>query len=272
MEQYGDAADEELLCIPRTSSGNYIARASIERCFEDRPVLRLALTDDFLTMREVERQVLIDNWLYDNVSQRLDALPRHLKSYAGMDFARSGDLSALVVLTEREDLTYDTPFVIEMRNVSFEAQRQILFAVLARLPHFAKIAMDSSGNGAWLGEITGLEFGERVEAVKFSEPKLLQIMPALKDAIENRRLVIPRHADILKDLRSIELIRGIPKVDPNKRYQGTDGKARHADTAVALALAVYAASGAGESAAGGLQNPVANINHARRRRTLWPVR
>lgn len=270
-----EQAAEELLCIPRAGGGSYIARASIERTQAPRPVLRLRVADDFLSRPEIERQIHIDTWLADEVSAYLMALPRHLKHFAGFDFGRSGDLSALVVLCEREDLTYDTPFILELRNVPHEAQRQLLVSVLGRLPHLEKVAVDASGNGSYIAESLGLHFGPRVEPIKFTESWYISHMPVLKDWIENRHLTVPQHADVMRDLQAIELVRGVPKVPADKRQMGSDGLPRHADSAVAMALAVYAArSGAGPAALQLQQaapfrghNPNAS-ERARRRR--WP--
>lgn len=269
-------ADEELHVIPSSGAGSYIARASIERCMvPDRPVIRLALEDEFLHLPEAERELRIEHWIRDELASHLDALPRHGKHVLGQDFGRSGDLSDIAVASEGDDLTYHVPFVVELRNVPFEAQRQIVFAIIDRLPHFVRAAFDAGGNGSYLAEVAEQRYYGKAEAIKFSEPWYIQHMPKLKDAIENQRLTLPRHADILRDLRAIELIRGVPKVDPNKRQKGSDGMPRHADAAIALALLWYAASEGGEEAAGGLQQPTRdrgrnpNASERARRRDPW---
>lgn len=255
MAQYGDAALEELLCIPASGSGSYISRQIIEAAMIDGPpLLRLSMTDEALTQRQIDRQIDVDNWLADYVNAHLDALPRHLKHYCGLDFGRSGDLSSLVLLTELENLSYRTPFILEMRNVMFELQRQIVFHVLGRTPHLQAGIFDASGSGAYLGEVAAQQFGDKIVALKLTENHYRDSMPKLKDWLENKRLLIVKHTDVMRDLRAIELIRGIPRVDPAKRHTGSDGKQRHADTAVALCLAVYAASGALAPAAGALDN------------------
>jgi phage FluMu gp28-like protein len=266
-------ADEELLCIARSNAGAYIARESIERCMADRPVLKLHLPDSFLSKREIERQIEMDQWIADQVSPHLDALPRHLRSYAGLDFARSGDLSALVVLTEREDLTYDCPFLVEMRNTPHEAQRQILFAVLGRLPRFTKICLDKGGNGSFLSEVCLTQFGEaKVEGVQLTQQFYIEHMAKMKAYIEERRVTLPRQADVLRDIRSVELINGVPKVDSGKRVQGVDGLMRHGDVAIALCLAIYAINAA-EPASAALDNSDASRIKQRteraRRSHLW---
>ncbi len=65
-------------------------------------------------------------------------------------------------------------------------------------------------------------------------------MPRLKAAFEDRTLVAPRDADILADLPAVRMEKGVAKVPDNAHTRGADGRDRHGDTAVALALAVFA--------------------------------
>lgn len=255
MEQYGEAGLEELLCVPSSASGMYISTASIEQCMiEGPPVLRLTLNESFMDKPQVERQIIVDQWIADEVSPHLDVMPTALRHFAGLDFGRSGDISSLVLLTEHEDLTYQTPFIIELRQVPFESQRQIVVAVLARTPHLIHAAFDRGGSGAYLEESVRLHFGDKIEGISFTERWYQTHFPKLKDWLENKRLRLPRHTDVLRDLKAVELIRGIPRIDPNKRHTGSDGFQRHGDTAIALVLAVYAASGSSEPAAGQMQH------------------
>lgn len=270
---YGDDAAEELDVIPSSDSTSYLSHQCIDQCMADGlPVLRLSVPREFIERSEIERQMFVDAWVQTEAEPYLSALPPHLKHFCGQDFARSGDVSALVVMTELETLRYRVPLVLEMRQVPFDNQRQVVFQVLSRLPHFTRGAFDSGGNGSYLAEQAQVRFPGRGEGVTFSEKWYREHMPRLKDWLEQKRLTIPRHADILRDLRAIELIRGVPKVDPAKRQVGTDGKPRHADSAVALALAVYAASGALEPAATGLAQATGRSAYrSDRGRRRWPV-
>ena len=66
-------------------------------------------------------------------------------------------------------------------------------------------------------------------------------MPAFQAAFQDAALLIPRDADVRDDLRALKLIKGVARIPENYKGKGADGKPRHADTAIALALA-YAAS------------------------------
>jgi len=48
-----------------------------------------------------------------------------------------------------------------------------------------------------------------------------------------------RDADVLADLRALQVIRGVPRL-PDVRAKGQDAGRRHGDAAIALALAFYA--------------------------------
>ena len=66
-------------------------------------------------------------------------------------------------------------------------------------------------------------------------------MPRFKAAFEDKTIDAPRDADILSDLRAVKMEKGIAKVPDTARNRGLDGRDRHGDTAVALALLIYAA-------------------------------
>jgi phage FluMu gp28-like protein len=66
-------------------------------------------------------------------------------------------------------------------------------------------------------------------------------MPGLKSAFEDDMLAIARDADHRSDLRAVKVDKGVAKVPDSARTTGADGKQRHGDYAVALALA-WAAS------------------------------
>ena len=62
----------------------------------------------------------------------------------------------------------------------------------------------------------------------------------LKGALEDETISLPRHDNVLADLRAIIQDKGVAKVPANARVEGADGDMRHGDIAVALALMVYA--------------------------------
>lgn len=240
FERYGDAADEELMCIPAKSGGIYLSRALVESVMSpDFPVIRLALGDDFLGRDEEIRKKIIRRWCDENLSSHLDAI-EHLPFYFGEDFGRTGDLTVIFPLLENPDLTLFTPFIIELRNIPFRHQEEILFYLLDRVPNLVKGAMDARGNGQYLAEVSCTRYGEkRIERVMLSESWYRENMPRYKSCFEEKRITLPKDGDILDDHLSLKMQNGIAKVPEGLRKKGRDGKPRHGDSAIAGALALY---------------------------------
>lgn len=239
---YGDHAAEELDVIPSSGSGAYLTRAQIEACMvEGIPVLRLAQPDAFSLLAAHLRQGEVQDWCEQQLLPHLLALDPQQDHFFGEDFARSGDLTAIWPLAQTKTLDLVTPFVVELRNVPFEQQKQILFYLVSRLPRFRSGAMDARGNGQYLAEVAMQKFGPtRIAQVMLSTEWYRENMPPFKAAIEDRSLVLPKDADVLADLRTVRMEKGVAKVPDNARVRGSDGRDRHGDTAIALALATYA--------------------------------
>lgn len=238
---YGDAASEELDCIPRASGGRYLARTLLEaRTDADIPVVRWTLPDDFVDRSEHERVEHIATRCREELAPLLATLPERWRAYLGMDFGRSGDLSVLWPVLIRDDLSRRTPFVLELRNVPFSAQQQVLWWLCDGL-RAAGVALDARGNGQHLAEITRQRYGASVVAeVMLSEGWYREHMPRLKAALEDAQLDLPRDAQILDDLRALEVVRGVARV-PDHR-SGSRTAPRHGDAAIAVALALFAAA------------------------------
>jgi len=65
-------------------------------------------------------------------------------------------------------------------------------------------------------------------------------MPKMKAAFEDGEITIPKDADVLADLRAIQVDKGVPKVPDKGHTKSTDGGQRHGDAAVAICLAWFA--------------------------------
>lgn len=239
---YGDDAAEELDVIPASGEGAFLTRTLIESCMDDAiPVVRWAVPAGFAQSSKHSREGECDDFCR-TLDPLLEKLPRNLRHYFGSDFARSGDASDIWPLIEMPGLKYSTPFLIELRNIPFEQQRQVLFYLVKRLPRFTGGAMDARGNGQYLAEVAMQEFGaSRIAQVMLSIEWYREHMPPFRAAFEDRTLTVPRDADVLADLRAIKKERGIAKVSDGATYRGSDGHQRHGDAAVAAALALYAA-------------------------------
>ena len=235
---YGDNADEELNVVPNPATGAWLSAALIEaRSVKDLPVLRYTAPAGMATWTETARNAEVGDWIVAHIDPVLTALPD--EPYAvGEDFGRHRDLTVIWVLGISPQLIRHTRLVIELRDVPFDNQKQILHYVLSKL-RFRKAILDAGGNGAHLAELTAQRFGARVEQLKFTEDWYRAEMPPLKSALEDAMLTIPMDRDIHTDLRNLKLIRGIARIADRTRV---DEKAtRHGDAAIALALA-YAAS------------------------------
>jgi phage FluMu gp28-like protein len=240
--QYGDNAAEELDVIPSAGSGRYLTRMMIEACMTPGiPVVRLAQTDAFTLLPAHIREAETRDWCEDVLRPLLEKLDPELDHYFGEDFARNGDLSCIWILQQSRALDLVTPFMLELRNVPFEQQKQILFYLLDRLPRFRAGAMDARGNGQYLAEVSMQKYGAgRVNQVMLSQEWYRENMPPFKAAIEDKKLSLPQDVDVLADLRAIVMEKGVAKVPDSARVRGSDGRDRHGDTAVALALATFA--------------------------------
>jgi phage FluMu gp28-like protein len=242
---YGQDAEEELQCIPSKSNKVYLPSTLVERCMSEKSVvLRLSLPDSFVLQDESTRRRTIDNWIDAHLNPYLHAIPAGQKVFYGMDFARSGDLSAIAVLIEEANLHRRCPFAIELRNTPFTEQQQILFALVDRLRRYGSFrggAHDARGSGQMLAELASDRYGaNRIQLVMATDAWYLENFPKYKAALEDQTITLPLDSDILDDHRAVRIENGIPKIPASARYRGSDGGYRHGDSAIALVLALYA--------------------------------
>src|SRR5262249_21245408 len=139
------------------------------------------------------------------------------------------------------NLTRRTCFTVELRNIPFRQQEQVLFYIADRLPRLSGGAMDARGNGQYLAETARQRYGARIAQVMLSLEWYREQMPRFKAAFEDGTITIPRDADVLLDHRAIAIEHGVAQVS-DRRVRGSDNKLRHGDSAIAAALAFYASS------------------------------
>ena len=239
---YGEDASEELDCIPKNGGGKWLNRALIEsRMSPYTPVIRYDQSDDFGLLPEPRRAAEVADWIADTLQPLLDGLDKTRTSFVGEDFARSGDRTVIVPLLQQPNLSLKPPFVLELGNMPFAQQEQIMKHLLHGLPNLRGAALDARGNGQSIAEAMRDEFGAEVcEAVMLSENWYRTHTAPFKAALEDGTLTdLPRDEDILTDLRAFELVKGVPRI-PDTRTKGADGKKRHGDAAIAFVLAHYA--------------------------------
>ena len=240
-DYYGDGSAEELDVIPSSGEGAFLSSILIEARMHDAPVLRWACSNEFATYDDHRRWRDCQDWIEAHLDPVLSTLNPHLTHHYGMDFGRSVDLSVIATLAVETNLVRRCPFLVELRNVPFKQQEQILFHVLDRLPRFAKGANDARGNGQQLAESAWQKYGQaRVEPVMLSEEWYRSNMPAFQAAFQDGTIQVPRDVDVRDDLRAIKLVKGVGRIPEGYKGKGADGKPRHADAAIALALAYYA--------------------------------
>ena len=235
---YRDNADEELDVIPNPSTGTFIPGPLIEARMDAGAVLRWECKPDFGLWAEHHRRDAAGDWIAQQMAPVLAGLDRSTPHVFGFDIARRGDLSVIWVLAIGADMVRRTPLVIEMSNVPFAQQRQVLWHLLGHLPRRRGGAMDATGLGMQLAEETTQQFGASVLAVMLTEPWYRENMPPLQAAFEDATIAIPRDRDTAGDIRLLKLVRGVARVP--ERVRDDAGRQRHGDAAIALALAYHA--------------------------------
>jgi phage FluMu gp28-like protein len=248
IDFYGDAAEEELFCIPSQGSGTYLTRVLIEGCMSELlPVIRYSKPDEFKYLAEETRRSEVDAWCEDTLAPLIAELDDNRRCYFGEDFGRSGDLSVIIPLQEQQDATFAAVFVLELRNMPFKQQEQILFYIVDRLPRFTHGALDARGNGQFLAEVAAQRYGEtRISEVMLSDKWYREAMPRYKAAFEDKTILLPKDADIIEDHRAVKMIKGVAKL-PETKSKGSDKGQRHGDSAVAGAMSWYATTMEGEA-------------------------
>lgn len=239
---YGEAANEELDCIPSQGGGAYLSLALVEsRTSREVPVVRLAYPQGYETIAEHLRLAESLEWCERELLPLLAQIPADVQSFYGMDFGRSGDLSVFWPLLLEQNLRKRTPFVVELRNVPFAQQKQIKFYIIDRLPNFHKGADDARGNGSQISEDTAVRYGfNRIERVMFTESWYRDNMPPFKAALEDDTLYsIPADKDVTGDIRAFRVVKGVARI-PEQRTTEKGGAKRHGDAGIALVLADFA--------------------------------
>ncbi len=237
------AMREELDAIPRDSGGVAIPGVWIERAMpEDRPVLRLALDDDFAKRPEAERIAWGKDWIERHLNPVLPLLDRNLSHVFGMDFARHRHFSVILPAALTRTLKRSVPFAIELANVPTRQQEQILWALITALPHFSGGAIDATGPGQTIAEYTADKFGAtRIHQVMLSRKWYGEWMQKFVESFQDATIELPRDKSLEDDMRAIEEIDGIPMVPAIETKDLKDPELfRHGDGAIAGALMWFA--------------------------------
>lgn len=242
-----ESADEEYGCVPKKSGGNYLTRVLIEQAMVSDHSIRIYRYEapaGFETWTPAMREADVTAWCDENLRPELARLSDRNRHVFGEDFARRGDLTVFAPLAISPTLRKRTPFLVELRNLTYEAQRQVMYYICDRLPRLSGLAFDATGNGGYLAEQAALKYGAGiVDQVQLNLSWYALWMPKLKGEFESFNIELPRHQTVLDDLLAIVVEKGVPVIDKGrtKDLQSTDSKAkRHGDIAVAVSMAVRA--------------------------------
>jgi len=242
-----ESADEEYGCVPKKSGGNYLSRVLIEAAMvadHSIRIYRFEAPEGFEGWSNEQRAAEVKAWCQENLQPELARLSDRDRHTFGEDFARRGDLSVFTPLAISPTLRKRVPFQVELRNMTYEAQRDVMFFICDRLPRLSGLAFDATGNGGYLAEQAALRYGAGiVDQVHLNLAWYALWMPKLKGEFEAFSLELPRHQTTLDDLLSIKVEKGVPLIDKGrtKDLESQNSKAkRHGDSAVSLAMAVRA--------------------------------
>ncbi len=237
------AMRQELDAVPAESEGAALTRVQIEACMmAGIPVVRWSRADAFKNLPEHIRKAEARAWCERELLPILEKLDPTRPHYFGEDFARSGDVTGIKVFCQERTLRRRVALLVELRNMPFDQQREILFYIVDRLPRFSGGAMDATGNGAYLAEVAAQRYGERVVEVKLSAEWYRVNSVAYVSAFNDGTIVLPMDEDVLRDHQSLAFVNGIIRVPENHRFKGADGFDRHGDTAIAGILGWFAST------------------------------
>lgn len=236
------AMKQELDAIPADAEGAALSRVVIERCTDKAlpaPV-RWSLKDSFKGYDKNIREAAQRDFCERHLKPLLDTLDPKRGHVFGEDFARTGDLTAIVVYEILQDLTRRAVLVLEMRNVPFDQQRDTLFYVGDRLPRLSGGALDATGNGAYLAEAAALRWGESIVEVKLSAGWYQDNATAYTEAFADETVLYPKDEDVIRDHQALQYVGGVVRVPEGHHNKGEDGEKRHGDVAIAGMLAWFA--------------------------------
>lgn len=239
------AMKQELDCIPAEAEGAALTRVQIEACMAqpgEIPIVRWILPDSFKNQPEHIRKAETAAFCEEKLKPILDGLDRDRPHYYGQDFARSGDASSILVGDEERSLVRRTRLLVELRNVPFETQRDVLFYICDRLPRFSGGANDARGNGQYLAEVARQKYGERIIEVMATPDWYRSNSPPYVEAFGDRTILLPRDEDVLRDHQALAYVNGVIKVPDDMRFKGADGLDRHGDSAIAGLMFWHATS------------------------------
>lgn len=217
-------------------------------CPRDIDELRAGMSDEDAWAQEYELKWLdaASSWLdYDLISSCEDVRAGHPVLYkdgtcfVGVDIAARNDLFVIWVLEAVEGQLI-TREIVARKRITFAEQDALLDDVFRRY-RVVRCCMDQTGMGEKPVEDAKTKHGEdRVEGVIFGIGSKLDLATGLKEAFQDKRILIPEGDKVLRaDLHAIKSVTGATGTRRLVADTDTDG---HADRFWAAALAVEAAT------------------------------
>lgn len=200
---------------------------------------------------------LIRGCQHEGLTKALPADPRHWDEaglgwnpdegtlYAGIDFGRRHDLTVIWLGQMLGDVLW-TRAIVELRNVDFTQQLDLIELILGTLP-VRRACVDQTGMGEAPVDILVRRFGSKVEGVKFSAPVKAELAEPFRGRFQDRLIRVPIDATLTEDLHSI---RKSVTAAGNVRYLGERTADGHADRFWAGALCNHAAKARGDGPGG----------------------
>ncbi|MCL2808641.1 MAG: hypothetical protein FWD24_01105 [Treponema sp.] len=238
---YKTNAEEELDVIPSRSGSKYFPYGMLASCAvsaDKLPIVRLDCKDSFMWEPSRKRWEEVETWFEVEIAPLL----RRIRGSCclGQDFARSGNLSVIWIAEERNKQDLESRLIIELNNVPYDQQWQILWSVSINC-NLGNAAIDGRGNGQALAEAAAQRLSCGAEMVMITRSWYANIFPKLKNRLEGREFVLPDDQFILSDFGIIIMKNGQPVVPNEERSDRGDAKSkRHGDGAVAAAMCLYA--------------------------------
>jgi phage FluMu gp28-like protein len=187
------------------------------------PVIRFTGTADFNNAGPELRKREMQDWIDEHIKPLAKLINRDLRHALGMDFGRTGDLSCIAPSEVASNLRVSIPFLVELKNVPYNQQLQVLFAVADMLTRMGGMVIDSRGNGSYIGEAAHDKYGSVVERLMPTEGWYRDNMPPYKAAFEDDTITVPKHDGLLQSHRAIKLVRGVPRMPEGKTEDGGHG-------------------------------------------------
>jgi Mu-like prophage FluMu protein gp28 len=235
IKDYGDGADEELFCIPSSSGDRYFTRAMLDQVADPEcRIFRHAETDAFTFEKESKRESVIAKW-FREVEPILKSTENPV--CFGSDFARSGDLTVHWFNEVLPNGQTPTLCVIELRNVPFAQQWQIVQLMIGALRDFWGGAFDSRGNGQMIAELAAQEWPGMIWQVMLARKWYAENFPQYRTRLEDKTTTVPDDIFIKNDFRVVKLHQGIPLISERT---GPGSSKRHGDACCAAVLADFA--------------------------------